>query len=165
MYIDFLGGFIMKINLTNKDFTRVLYLCSLGSYIIKNSELKNSLDSEAILYQLLTSNPKLLKIDASLLKDTNELTETILDSITIPDNISIKDNLPVKNNYIDAYNELCFWRLLANKLASRDIIEDMDKCLDQGKSYGEYIELRKKIEKDYLKEFKNAHYQNEVLPY
>lgn len=143
----------MKINFTNKQFKNLIYLCALGAQIIQNSGDDTSKEELDILEYILSFNKDDAEFDISSMKDLEDIASKII------------ENSGTLEEYIDNYNENVFWSKLASKMASRDIMDELDNCIEQGKNYAEYIDKRKKLQKKYYKEFKRGNFENDNLPY
>lgn len=65
---------------------------------------------------------------------------------------------------IELYNEMIFWRELAEKLASRDTLRDMGETITEY-NIDRYEKIRKEYLDRYLDEFKQSKYSTKLLPY
>lgn len=144
----------MRVNFTKKQFKNLIYLCALGAQIIQNSEeeIKNKEKIEVLEY-ILSYYKDDVELDLSNTKNLEDVVEKIIGSSS------------ALEECIDNYNENTFWSILSAKMASRDIMDELDNCIEEGKNYAEYIDKRKKLQRRYLREFKRGNYENDNLPY
>lgn len=66
--------------------------------------------------------------------------------------------------YLNAYNEVIFWRGLAERLSIRDTLLDLGYNITED-NIEKYEKIKKIYYDKYLKEFRNEDYSNKLLPY
>lgn len=144
----------MRVNFTKKQFKNLIYLCALGAQIIQNSEEEaNNKEELDVLEYILSYDKDDAELDLSNTKNLEEVVSKIIGGSS------------TLEECIDNYNENTFWSILSAKMASRDIMDELDNCIEEGKNYAEYIEKRKKLQKRYFREFKRGNFENDNLPY
>ncbi|MGL5616998.1 MAG: hypothetical protein ACRDD2_12345 [Sarcina sp.] len=66
--------------------------------------------------------------------------------------------------YIEEYNEIVFWKELADKLSVRDTLADLGEKVTAF-NFTEYEKRRRAYYEKYLKEFDKSGYSHKLLPY